>query len=360
MANVPGNGTKSKVRVLVVDDSAFARSVIGRQLGADSEIEVVGYAGDGFEALEQVRALRPDVVTLDISMPRMDGLETLDRIVQEIPTPTVMVSALTTEGAAITLEALERGAVDFVLKPVRAGVPVLDGMSMDLCTKVKQAAGARVAVLTRTTSGETPHRKAAVRWRDRIIVIGCSTGGPNALATVIPRLPADMDIPVLIVQHMPQGFTASLAERLNGLSKIRVTEARPGMSIEPGLAILAAGGHHMILGTSGQVKFDDGPAECGVRPSVNVTMESATRLRGKATLGVILTGMGSDGTRGAGLIKAAGGEVIAESPETSVIYGMPRSVAEAGHVDAVVPIGEIADEIVRRSALAIRSPGATP
>jgi len=358
MAQGNNHSPENKVRVLVVDDSAFARSVIGRQLAADPEIEVVGYAGDGLEALEQVRALRPDVVTLDISMPRMDGLETLDRIVQEIPTPTVMVSALTAEGAAITLEALERGAVDFVLKPVRAGVPVLDSMSNDLCMKVKQAATARIATHSRIAGPSAP-RKAGAKWKDRIVVIGCSTGGPNALATVVPRLPPDIQVPVLIVQHMPQGFTASLAERLNGLSEIRVVEARPGMSLEPGLAILAAGGHHMVLGTSGQVKFDDGPAECGVRPSVNVTMESVTKLKGKATLGVILTGMGSDGTRGAGLIKAAGGEVIAESAETSVIYGMPRSVAEAGHVDAVVPIGEIADEIVRRSVLSTRSTGAT-
>lgn len=344
----------ANVRVLVVDDSAFARAVISRQLVADGEIEVVGYAGDGIEALEQIKALKPDVVTLDISMPRMDGLETLEQIMIESPTPTVMVSALTSEGASITLEALDKGAVDFVLKPVRAGVPLLDNMSVDLCTKVKQAAQAKLSGPSSARPG-TPSRRGRVEWKDRIVIVGCSTGGPNALVRVLSRLPADMGVPMLVIQHMPQGFTASLAERLNSLSKIRVVEARAGMSLEPGLAILAAGGHHMVLSKAGHVKLNEDPPECGVRPCVNVTMESVIRQKGSSVLGVILTGMGNDGTRGAGLIKDTGGEVIAESDATSTIYGMPRSVIEAGYADSVLPVDDIADEIVRRCTVPARN-----
>lgn len=346
------NQPRRMVRVLVVDDSAFARSVLSLELASDPEIEVIGHAGDGVQALELVRALRPDVVTLDISMPRMDGLETLERLMAEMPTPVVMVSALTREGADITLEALDKGAVDFILKPVRGGVPLLNELAGTLCAKVKLAASVRrpAPARWRKSGRETPAPPASPKlaWRERVVVMGASTGGPQALAKVLPALPAEARVPILVVQHMPKGFTAALAQRLADLSQIRVEEARPGMRLAPGLAILAAGGRHMTVSKMGTVQLDDGPLECGVRPSLNVTMESVVAAYGAATLGVVLTGMGSDGTRGSGLIKAAGGEVIAEAPETAVIYGMPRSVVEAGYADHVVPLTRVADEIVRR------------
>jgi len=342
------DGPGHRIRVLVVDDSAFARSVISRQLSADPEIEVVGHAADGIEALEQIKSLRPDVVTLDISMPRMDGIETLEHIVRDIPTPTVMVSVLTSDGASITLEALDKGAVDFVLKPVRAGVPTLQELSSVLCTKVKLAATARLPIPRPRKDRAVLRAPRKVSWKDTVVVIGSSTGGPQALTAVLQALPADTKVPILVVQHMPKEFTGPLAERLNLQSKVRVVEGSAGMRLEPGLAIVAPGGHHMVLNKRHQIQIDDRPPECGVRPSINVTMESVVAVYGRSTLGVILTGMGSDGTRGAGLIKGAGGNVIAESPETCVIYGMPRSVVEAGYADGVIPLESIAGEIVSR------------
>lgn len=343
-----------RIRTLVVDDSASVRSIFSRCLAADPEIEVIGHAIDGIEALEKVKALRPDVLTLDVEMPRMNGLQTIERIMRDSPTPVVMVSALTQAGADVTIRALELGAVDFVLKPTRAGVAAVHEVIDELCTKVKLASRANVAGAAGAAHGgdgryqPEPPVSGHFVWQEKVIVIGSSTGGPKALCEVLSSLPGHTAVPILVVQHLPEGFTRSLADRLNGLSRLQVEEARAGTPLSPGHVLVAPGGFHMVVTKGGRVGLNTGPPECGLRPSVNPTMESVAAVYGASTLGVVLTGMGSDGTRGAGLIKAAGGEVIAQDASTSAVYGMPRSVADAGHVDSVVPLPRIASEIVRR------------
>ena len=337
-------------RVLVVDDSATVRALLSRRLNADPAIEVVGTAGDGLEALERIAELRPDVVTLDIEMPRLDGLATLKRIMQRHPVPVVMVSSQTREGADATLQALELGAVDFIEKASFGDSGAPDAMAEAVGLKVRSAATARLAASPTAAPPLRPVRTVPTgrRWQKKTVLIGSSTGGPPALRRLLERLPADMDVPVLIVQHMPPGFTRSLADRLDSLCPLHVEEATDGARLEPGTALIAPGGRHMTLGRGGTVSLNDGPTECGVRPAVNVTMESLVAAAGAQVVAAVLTGMGNDGTRGAGLIKQAGGHVIAEAESSCVVYGMPRSVVEAGFADELLPLDEIADAIVRQ------------
>lgn len=339
----------AKIRAVLVDDSATIRSVLRRKLEADGTIEVVGTAGDGLEALDLIAQVRPDVVTLDIEMPRLDGLGALERLMASQPTPVVMVSSLTREGADATIRALELGAVDFIEKPaLAAGVGAL---ADDLIAKVRHAAHARVqapSLAPSTPRAATP-RVGLERWRKRVVVIGSSTGGPQAVRRVLTSLPAGMRVPVVVVQHMPAGFTRSLADRLNDLGPLKVREAEAGMALTPGEVLLAPGGYHLTFDRHGVAALNQDPSELGVRPAINVTMASIAQIPLANPLAVILTGMGSDGTRGAGLIKAAGGTVLAEAESTCVVYGMPRSVFEAGHVDEVYPLDQMADGIVRHT-----------
>lgn len=354
------------IRVLVVDDSAFARTNLSKRLTGDSAIDVVGWARDGAEAVEKVKELRPDVITMDVVMPKMDGLGALEAIMKEHPTPVVMVSALTREGADVTIRALELGAVDFVLKlnTNRSAEMAAGQVVDDVCAKVKMAATAKVRRGTQSPrTRRTPSRpRTPVESRagaeDTLVIIGVSTGGPKALNEVIPALPADIPAAFLVVQHMPADFTRSLAERLNESARLPVEEARAGSAVETGRVLVAPGGYHMTVSRTRKVKLNDDPTECGVRPSINVTMESVVEVYGASTIGVVLTGMGVDGTRGAGLIKAAGGQVIAEDESTCVVYGMPKSVAEAGYVDRVEPLGRVASEVVRACRARVRQ-GAT-
>jgi two-component system chemotaxis response regulator CheB len=341
--------------VLIVDDSPTARAVLARKLAADPGLVVVGKAIDGVEALEQAAQLQPDVITLDIEMPRLNGLQTLERLMRERPTPVVMVSSLTKQGAEATLAALELGAVDFIEKPTRHGVIVGTAVSDELCEKVRQAAHARLRRPGAVTSA-VPARPpvAGGGWGRKTVVIASSTGGPQAVRTVLTALPADFAVPVVVVQHMPAGFTRSYAERLNELGPLRVAEARPGDTLEPGRVLLAPGGSHLVFDAKGVATLTQGELECGVRPAANITMESIAAARGFATVGVVLTGMGHDGTRGAGLIRAAGGYIIAEAEETCVVYGMPRSVAQAGYANEVVPLHGIAAAIVQRCQVPAR------
>ncbi len=335
-----------KIRVLVVDDSALMRSVLARHLNDDPDIRVVGTARDGLEALEQTRDLTPDVVTMDIEMPRMDGLAALELLMRDMPTAVVMVSALSGEGSDATIRALELGAVDFVLKPTLHGVPAIQALASELSTKVKLAARATL----QPRGAAVARKRAAARgaWQDKIVVIGSSTGGPRALCTLFACLPEDFYVPILVIQHMPAGFTCSLAQRLDQISPLSVKEAQRLDKIVPGQALVARGGYHMRIGEGRVVRLDDSAPECGVRPSINVTMESAVAAWGSSIVGVILTGMGVDGTRGAGLVRSAGGEVIAQDASTCVIYGMPRSVVESGYASVVAPIRRIAAEITWR------------
>jgi two-component system chemotaxis response regulator CheB len=342
-----------KIRVMIVDDSATARVILSKHLATDPEIEVVGWARDGVEALDKIKTLRPDVVTLDVEMPRMDGLQALEHVMRESPTPIVMVSALTREGAQITLRALELGAIDFVLKPTRGGVRVLREVTDELCSKVRAAARANVlasvaaAHESKVRPRMAPPTKSISAWQDNAVVIASSTGGPQALSSVLASLPADTAVPILVVQHMPEGLTGPLAERLNELGPLRVEEAQSGSKLVPGQVLVAPGNQHMTLAGSGEVRLNNGARECGVRPSANVTMESVAQVYGAATVGVVLTGMGRDGTRGAGLIRAAGGKVIVQDEPSCVVYGMPKSVVRAGYADRVVPLPRIASEMVR-------------
>jgi two-component system chemotaxis response regulator CheB len=321
--------------------------VICRELRADPAIDVVGFARDGIEALEKITELKPDVVTLDIEMPRLNGLQTLERLMVQSPTKVIMVSSLTKAGADATLDALDLGALDFVAKPSSMGSMGLMTVVEELIEKIKHAARSRVVPRPKATrTAHTAPGAPGARWRRGAVVIGSSTGGPQALRAVIEQLPADLGVPVLVVQHMPPGFTRALAERLDKLCAIHVEEARPGTRIAAGKVVLAPGGFHMKLRMNGEVELTQEPTECGVRPAVNVTMESVVGLYAGDTLGVVLTGMGHDGTRGGRLIKAAGGRMIAEAESTCVVYGMPRSIVEAGLSDQIVPLGDVGAAIV--------------
>ncbi|MHB0877688.1 MAG: protein-glutamate methylesterase/protein-glutamine glutaminase [Anaerolineae bacterium] len=336
----------SKVRVLVVDDSAFMRYTISHHLSSQADMEVVGLASDGIEGVEQVEALRPDVVTLDVEMPRLDGLSALRQIMAKHPLPVVMMSSLTKEGAAVTVEALTLGAVDFVNKPSQS-ISVHQVLG-ELAEKVRQAARAHVRA---PRQSQSPRRRApagpAGGPPDRIVVIGSSTGGPGALREVIGRLPVDLGAGVVVVQHMPPSFTRSLAERLDQLSAVPVKEAEAGDRVQTGQVLIAPGGLHMTLTRGGEVQLNDGPAVNGVKPAVDVTMVSVAAAFADRVLGVVLTGMGHDGRDGARAIKQAGGRIITQDEATCIVYGMPRSVAEAGLADMVLPIDQIADGITQ-------------
>ncbi len=339
------------IRVLIVDDSVFLRHTLTKNLEADPDLTVVGSAVDGLDALEKVRALTPDVVILDVEMPRMDGLTALQRIMTECsPTRVVMLSALTQRGTRTTIQALIRGAVDFVPKPA-AGVHIKSVID-ELIAKVKLAATTPLPTLP-TTLPLSPRAQPASRLGPRpfrkgdpLVVIGASTGGPRALQTVISRLPADLPAAMAVVQHMPPAFTQSLAQRLDESAAITVHEAALGNGLQQGLALLAPGDYHMRFDSAGLVVLDQGPRRNHLRPAVDVTMESAAERYGAAVIGVVLTGMGSDGKEGSACIKAAGGKVVAEHESTCVIYGMPRSVVEANLADQVVPLPKVADTIV--------------
>jgi two-component system, chemotaxis family, protein-glutamate methylesterase/glutaminase len=346
---------KDPIRVLVVDDSAFMRLSISKFLSQNPLIQVAGTAHDGQEALDLIPILKPDVVTLDIEMPIMDGLTTLKEIMTRFPRPVVMLSSLTVEGATETIKALTLGAVDFIAKPDnRANI----GEIMDEAAgKIVRAARARVSSTFRLAnvpvggdpmqSARTGSQLRRLQPEERLVVIGSSTGGPRALATVVPAIAAGLKAAVLIVQHMPVGFTRSLAERLDGLSAIRVKEAAVGDHLMVGQALLAPGGYHMVIDSAGQIALNQNQPVHGVRPAVDVTLNSAVQRFGKGVVSVILTGMGNDGTNGCVLTHSAGGRVIAEAESTCVVWGMPRSVYEAGVADEVVPLQEIASAIER-------------
>jgi two-component system, chemotaxis family, protein-glutamate methylesterase/glutaminase len=339
------------IRVLIVDDSAFVRKALSRMLGSAADIEVVGTAVDGQDGVEKVLELRPDVVTLDVKMPRLDGLEALRRIMAECPTAVLLLSSLTGEGADVTLRGLDLGALDFVDKSSVEGHMNLLALADELIEKVRGLAKAQRRVPVPAPSTQLPLPEFA-RERADLVVIGTSTGGPAALQTVIPALPADLRVPVLVVQHMPIGFTRSLAERLDQRSDLMVREARDGEPLAAGRVLIAPAGRHLKIHRvqgEARVLLDYEPLDALHRPSVDVLMQSAARTYGAAVLGVVLTGMGADGMEGLRSIRAAGGRTLAESEDTCVIYGMPKAAIEAGVVHRVAALDRIADEI--RSAV---------
>jgi len=336
--------------VLVVDDSAFARQALIRMLKTDPGIEVVGMAADGHEAVEKTRSLEPDVVTLDVQMPRMGGLEALEQIMKEYPVPVLLLSSLTQEGGEITLRGLELGAMDFVDKSSVQGSMNLLSLAEELKSKIHALAGVQPSQL-KSAVAPRDERLAPVEAVHRVdaVVIAASTGGPTALQAVIPRLPEGLDAAVLVVQHMPPGFTRSLAERLDSRSALPVREASDGEAVEPGAVLLAPAGLHMKLRRRGgkvKVLLDEEPRSALHRPSADVLMTAVARVYGAQALGVVLTGMGSDGTEGLRAIRNSGGTTLAEREDTCIIYGMPKSAVEAGVVDRAVPLGRMANEIL--------------
>ncbi len=348
------------IRVLIVDDSAFMRNALGKMLSSDPEIVVAGTARDGIEALEKIPLLKPDLVTMDIEMPRMDGIEALRRIMATTPLPVIMVSSLTVEGAKATLEALEIGAVDFLSKNLADLSLNILQVREALLEKVKQigrrrirqmgappARAARAPVPAPAMESRAEYRKER---RIAIVALGTSTGGPKALQDVVPKLPKDFPVPMVIVQHMPPAFTAPFAERLNDLSQVKVKEAEEGETLKAGVVLVAPGRGHMSVrrGRVGEcyVTIDENRPELIYRPSADVMMISVAEIFPGRALGVILTGMGNDGEKGMRAIKAGGGRTIAQNEETCVVYGMSRAAVEAKVVDRVVPLLEVVGEII--------------
>jgi two-component system chemotaxis response regulator CheB len=349
--------TRNPIRVLVVDDSAVMRGLLRMTLATCAEIELVGMAIDGVAGLEAVERLMPDLVLLDIEMPRMDGLEVLGEIrARGLPVKIIMCSTLTRRGAGITLEALARGATDYVAKPtaqhgVREG---MEALSRELLPKIRAlfpgaGSGARRAIV-RTPLRITPRALPHSSEPAGVLVVGVSTGGPAALEQFLPGLPEDFPLPVLIVQHMPPLFTVLLAERLNGLCRLPVREGLAGEALQPGLVLLARGDWHMqIAGAAGHgsLRLTQAAPEEYCRPSVDLLFRSAAAVYGAKVLAVVLTGMGSDGLEGCRAIHAAGGRILVQDRETSAVWGMPGVVAEAGLADQVLPLEALAAEVVR-------------
>lgn len=342
----------AKTRVLIVDDSAFMRKVISDMIEQDPALEVIGTARDGLDALEKINRLRPDVVTLDVEMPRKDGLETLKEIMRSQPVPVVMLSSMTQSGAKATIDALALGAVDFVAKPSGPISLDIEQVHDELIRKVKAAALARIhPVPARQSQKQLKprfHHPAVTSGGPKTIVaIGASTGGPRALEAVIRQFPPDLPAGVLIVQHMPAGFTRSMAERLDQISDVRVKEAEEGDRIKAGVVYIAPGDYHMVVSKDGVIHVEQTAPVNYVRPSVDVTLSSLPPVYSDQLVGVILTGMGKDGAAGMAKIKAGGGVTIVQDERTSTIYSMPRAVVENGDADFVLPLDRIGDAAVR-------------
>lgn len=353
-------------RVLVVDDSPFMRKLISDMIESDPSLKVIGLAKNGFEAVEMVRRLKPDVVTLDVEMPGMNGLETLERILQSHPVPVLMFSAQTEKGAQVTIEALEIGAVDFIHKPT--GILSLEHVKAELLHKLKTAVKVKVRRPTAPVLEEPARDKAPEPGRtitptrvtarkqtfDHLFAIGTSTGGPKALQTVLTALPKEFSYPILIVQHMPPKFTHSLARRLDHLAKIPVVEAADGQLIEGGVAYLAPGGYHMEVifrePREYRISLNQDLPRNGHRPSVDVLFESVARLPYLKLHYILMTGMGSDGAIAMQAAKQKGAaSTIAESEETCVVFGMPKAAIALGCVDYVVPLDQIANKMIEVS-----------
>jgi two-component system chemotaxis response regulator CheB len=341
MANVE----KPMIKVLVVDDSALVRKVFSEELARDPQIKVVGTAPDPYVARDRIVQLEPDVITLDVEMPRMDGLTFLRKLMKYRPMPVIVVSSLTPKGGEMAMEALDIGAVDVMCKPGEAYT--VGEMSRDLIEKIKAAVHSRVK--THLVAEEPPKVRAALtKTTLKIIAIGASTGGTEALKEVLTRFPANAP-PTVVVQHMPQEFTHAFAERLNRLCAMDVREAVSGDTLRTGLALIAPGNLHMMLQRSGavyNVLVKDGPRVHHQRPAVDVLFRSVARFAGQNAVGVILTGMGSDGAEGMMEMKQAGAKNIAQDEASCVVYGMPKEAVAIGAVDKIVPLNRITDEVL--------------
>lgn len=373
----------NKIKVLIVDDSIFMRKALESLLSGEPDIEIVGLAKNGKEGVEMAEQFHPDVITMDIEMPTMDGITALELIMKKNPTPVIMVSSLTKEGADATLKALDLGAVDFMTKDSQSfgGADIERGLKDKIRKFAKNKSIVRLLThsapsqsqqvpsykLSGTFATQTPHvstpfahsaqggntdgskrvviNKTGIK---RVVALGTSTGGPQSLQRVIPLLPADLGVPVVVTQHMPPNFTQSLASRLNTLSKVEVVEAQGKEKLEPNVVYIAKGGYHLKfkkVGPSVYTELSTEPSNVFNIPGVDVMVDSIAELYGKECLGVIMTGMGSDGCKGLTNLKRMGGTIIAQNEPSCIVYGMPRAVVEAGIADEIVPLDEIAARI---------------
>lgn len=346
---IPTAGGESRpIRVLIVDDSAVVRKVFGRELARDPEIEVIGTAPDPYVARDKIVQFRPDVVTLDIEMPRMDGITFLGKLMRHYPLPVVIVSSLTSRGGELAMEALDAGAVEVMCKP-GAAYSVGD-MSVELIDKIKAAARAGVKVKSARSARaqHPPERLAMTRTTNTVVAVGASTGGTEALVQLFSRMPHNAP-GILVVQHMPEFFTRSFAERLNGLSAMEVSEAEDGDRVIPGRALIGRGNYHMLLRRSGAtyvVQVKNGPLVTRHRPSVDVLFKSVARYAGRNAIGVIMTGMGSDGAQGLREMKDNGAKTVVQDEASCVVFGMPKVAIELGAADRVVPLDQVAKIIL--------------
>jgi two-component system chemotaxis response regulator CheB len=346
-----------KIKVLIIDDSAFMRKSLSLMLGSDPEIEVVGTARDGFEGIELTKRLSPDLITLDIEMPKMDGLTALQKIMAENPTPVIMVSSLTMDGADATIKALELGAIDFISKETSFVSVNIIKIKEDLLQKVKlivrqkeikerlnRLRGIRQKYTVELSKAQTGTEILPERIY-KAIALGISTGGPLSLQKIIPKLSKHINCPIFIVQHMPPKFTKSLAERLNGMCALEVKEAENAEIVRNSVIYIAPGGFHMIIenGSPGiiRTKISEEPADTLHRPSVDVMMNSVIKIYGKNTLGIIMTGMGKDGFEAIKELKNIGGVSLAQDEESCVVYGMPRAIIDGQLADIVAPLEKI-------------------
>jgi two-component system chemotaxis response regulator CheB len=369
-----------RIRVLIVDDSAFMRKVLQGIIAADSQLEVCGEARDGRDAVTQNEVLKPDVITMDINMPHMDGLQATEIIMSSNPRPILVVSSESREGAEVTLKSLELGAIDFVAKP-SGGIDLdMNSVKEELCRKLKMAAKVRV-VRTATRSkvqqeiaSSAPRSEPAARTFEQslqenrsngaaaaaapapsrgngkfpIVVVAASTGGPATLMKFVPDFPKDFPGAVVLVQHMPGSFTSQFSQQLAEISRIRVKEAEAGEIIVPSQLYICPGSHHMRISPTGRVSLDDGPRIGGYRPCADLTMDSAAEYFGPMTIGVVLTGMGNDGSKGVQTVKNVGGHVIVQDESSAVIFGMPQEAIKTGAVDQTLAIESIYTAIEKR------------
>lgn len=353
----------SKIRVLIVDDSVVIRKILSEVLSGDPQIEIAGIAANGKICLAKIRQLNPDLITLDIEMPEMDGLETLRELRKDYPRlPVVMFSTLTERGAEATLDALSLGASDYVTKPANVGKvsEAIDKLRSELVPKIK-ALVPKSRPLDLPFANAGPDEKAAPRrsaarpqgpHRIDIVAIGVSTGGPNALAELLPALPGDLPVPIVIVQHMPPVFTNNLARRLDRMSAIQVAEGKDGAKLKPGMAWIAPGGFHMVVrrvGVDVVLAINDDPPENSCRPAADVLFRSVADVYGPHILAVVMTGMGYDGRLGCERIHEAGGLTLAQDEDSSVVWGMPGIVVSSGLADEVLPLNGLAAAISKRA-----------
>jgi len=341
--------TKQKIKTLIVDDSAVVRKILSEELSKFPDIEVVGTAPDPFVARDKILKLQPEVITLDIEMPRMDGLTFLKKLMKHYPLPVIIVSSLTLKGSKLALEAMEIGAVDVIAKP--GGSYSVGDMSDMLAEKIRVASTANISRRYEDTkdTGKPEPIRALAETTHKVIAIGASTGGTEALKDVLTRMPPNSP-GIIVVQHMPAHFTTAFAERLNSLCQVSVKEAVDNDSVTPGIALVAPGNFHMLLRRSGAryyVEVKDGPRVHHQRPSVDILFKSTAKYAGPNSIGVILTGMGADGAEGLLEMKQAGAKTIAQDEKTCVVFGMPKEAIKLGAADKVVPLGQVAQEILR-------------